>query len=84
MPPSDLVAPATAQPDGEVEDFQVTILPPVTMQGTVWNDANGNGTVDGGETGLGGWTVSAYEGGNLVASTTSAAEGSASFSRFAA
>jgi hypothetical protein len=29
----------------------------VTIDGTVWNDVNGNGTRQGGDAGLGGWTV---------------------------
>ncbi len=57
MPSGDTVAPATAEPDGEVEDFAVSILPPVTVTGTVWNDLNASGVYNTNDTGLGGWTI---------------------------
>ncbi len=63
MPADSTVAPATAQPDGEVEDFAVSILPPVTVTGTVYNDLNANGTHETAEPGLSGWTVYADIGG---------------------
>ncbi len=52
----------------------------VTYSGTVYNDLNGNGTLDPGDPGLQGWTVELIENGSIVATTTSAADGSYSFS----
>ncbi len=44
--------------DGEVEDYQVTILPtPGQIQGTVWNDLDGNGIHGSAEPGLEGWEI---------------------------
>ena len=42
----------------------------------VWEDANGNGVQDDGDSGVGGVTVDLYNYGTLVASTTTAADGS--------
>ena len=35
----------------------IQLAPAATVTGTVWNDANGNGVMDSGESGLAGWTV---------------------------
>ena len=52
----------------------------VTYAGTVYNDLNGNGVYDPGDPGLKGWTVDLLDSsGNIVATTTSAADGSYSF-----
>ena len=52
----------------------------VTYTGTVYNDLNGDGTLQPGEPGLQGWTVELLDSsGNIVATTTSAADGSYSF-----
>jgi hypothetical protein len=52
----------------------------MTFSGTVYNDLNGNGAFDVGEPGLQGWTVNLLDAmGNLVATTTSAGDGSYSF-----
>ena len=52
----------------------------VTYTGTVYDDLNGNGSLDPGEPGLQGWTVELLDSnGNIVATTTSAADGSYSF-----
>ena len=70
---------------GEVEDYQVSILPPPgQITGTVWNDRNGNGVHDAGEPGLAGWTVylDANNNGVLDAgerTATTAADGSYTF-----
>lgn len=58
-----------------------------SVSGTVYQDANQNGTKDGGDTGQSGWTVSLYRGvtqgspggGTLVSTTTSGSDGSYSF-----
>ena len=57
MPVGDTVGPAVAEPDGEVEDFAVSILPPVTVTGTVYDDLNASGVYSTSDTGLGGWTI---------------------------
>ncbi len=44
------------------------------------NDLNGNGVWDGGEPGIAGWTIELYRDGELVATTTTGADGSYSFS----
>src|SRR5262249_5067318 len=51
----------------------------VTLSGEVFNDLNGNGTLDPGDPGLQGWTVDLLSGGNTVATTVSGADGSYSF-----
>lgn len=56
-------------------DFQT-----VTYAGTVYNDAIGNGALDGGDSGLGGWTVNLYSGSTLIATAITAPNGSYSFS----
>ena len=53
----------------------------VTYSGTVYDDLNGNGSLDPGDPGLQGWTVELLDSnGNVLATTTSAADGSYSFS----
>ncbi len=47
-------------------DFQ-----PVSVSGEVYNDVNGNGALDSGESGLGGWTVNLTQGGSTLSATTS-------------
>jgi hypothetical protein len=50
--------PTGAAPDGEVEDYMLTILPPRgEIAGTVWNDHDASGVRNGDETPLAGWTV---------------------------
>jgi hypothetical protein len=52
----------------------------ITVTGTVYNDMNGDGMRDNGEPPLQGWTVLLFDpAGNIVATTTSAADGSYSF-----
>ncbi|MEA2602424.1 MAG: large repetitive protein [Acidobacteriota bacterium] len=46
----------------------------------VWNDANGNGVQDAGETGINGATVQLFNGTTLVATTTTAGDGNYTFS----
>jgi uncharacterized repeat protein (TIGR01451 family) len=54
---------------------------PASISGVKWLDNNGDGQHDSGEPGLGGWTIELYDqAGNLVATTTTAADGSYSFS----
>jgi len=57
---------------------------PATVVGTVFNDINGNGVQNPGETGISGVTVGLYNsGGALVSTTTTAADGSYIFSSVA-
>ena len=53
---------------------------PVTYTGMVYNDLNGNGVLAPGDPGLQGWTVELLDSnGNMIETTTSAADGSYSF-----
>jgi LPXTG-site transpeptidase (sortase) family protein len=54
------------------------------IDGTVYNDANASTTLDAGESGLSGVTVNLYDGGGLVASTTTGPGGTYSFTALAA
>lgn len=53
--------------------------PPPRVTGVKYEDLNGNGKRDSGEPGLGGWTIKLRHGGEVVASTTTAGNGSYSF-----
>ncbi len=58
----------------------VTVFPTGTLTGTVYLDSNHDGVRDGGEPGLGGVTLTLVNGsGAVVATTTSAADGSYAF-----
>ena len=57
-------------------DFQT-----VTLSGVVYDDLNGNGTLDSGEPGLSGWTVDLLNSANqLVGTTTTSSSGDYAFS----
>ena len=51
-----------------------------TIRGVKFDDRNGDGVQDGSESSLGGVTIHLFNNGNLVASTTTAGDGSYSFS----
>ncbi len=51
----------------------------VTLTGEVFNDANGNGTLDSGEPGLSGWTVDLVNAASQVVAATTASGGNYSF-----
>ncbi len=58
---------------------------PSNITGTVYNDINGNGAQDPGEPGLGGVTVDLLNGGgSVIATTTTASDGTYSFTNLAA
>jgi uncharacterized repeat protein (TIGR01451 family)/fimbrial isopeptide formation D2 family protein len=50
-----------------------------SVSGTLWNDTNNNGVKDTGETGIAGVTISLLQGGNIIATATTATYGSYSF-----
>ncbi|MBS7652254.1 hypothetical protein KEJ13_03880 [Candidatus Bathyarchaeota archaeon] len=52
-------------------------IPPGSISGYKWNDENGNGLQDGGETRLGGWKI--FLSGPVSMSTTTASDGTYSF-----
>jgi hypothetical protein len=52
---------------------------PVTFSGDVFNDTNGNGALDSGESGLSGWTVTLLNGSTQVGTTTTDATGAFAF-----
>ncbi len=58
---------------GDVE--YVTDLAPIEIGNRVWNDVNGNGIQDAGETGIAGVIVELYQGVTLVGTTTTDANG---------
>jgi serine-aspartate repeat-containing protein C/D/E len=58
--------------------------PPAEISGTVFVDRNGNCLIETGERGLSGVVVELYEGGRLIASTTTNATGGYKFSNLAA
>ena len=51
-----------------------------TKSGVKFHDHNANGVRDAGDEGLSGWTIQALQGGAVVATTTTGADGSYSFS----
>ena len=56
----------------------------VTYSGTVYNDLTGDGNDDPGDPGLQGWTVNLLQNGSIIATTTSAKDGSYSFRKLLA
>jgi uncharacterized repeat protein (TIGR01451 family) len=89
---SDMSATTTGATDGSVAvtisgaDVDNTASPsfgynqPGTIGGTIYSDADGDGSNDSGEAGLAGVPVTLYDsGGNVVATTTTNADGSYSF-----
>jgi protocatechuate 3,4-dioxygenase beta subunit len=77
-PPGTWVVAATSGTDAPGLNFGDYEL--VTYSGTVFNDLNGSGSYQMGDPGLAGWTVELIQNGNVIATTTSAADGSYSFS----
>jgi hypothetical protein len=51
----------------------------VTISGKSFEDINGNGTLDPGETGLSGWTINLMQGATVISSTVTGSDGSYSF-----
>jgi len=65
--------------------FKVECPPPTyCVSGAKWNDLNGDGDRDGGEAGLSGWTIQLRQGGNVIATTTTDANGDYEFCSLAA
>ncbi|MCP4358804.1 MAG: hypothetical protein GY796_12365 [Chloroflexi bacterium] len=62
------------------QDFGYTVTTPNTINGTVWEDSDANGTLDEAGTGISGVTVVLYDNnGNVVASTVTDSNGDYSF-----
>jgi hypothetical protein len=62
--------------NGSASGLNFGVFQLITVGGVVYNDQNTNGVFDGNDTGLGGWTVNLYDAShNLIATTTSAADG---------
>lgn len=72
----------TAAGDGEVEDYALTVIADSIITGSVFNDSGlgggtaHNGLLEGAEEGIGAATIEAFDGTTLLASTTSAGDGS--------
>jgi hypothetical protein len=67
-----------AAPDGEVEDYQVSIsaLPAGSISGTKFEDVNGDGAQNPGEAGIAGWSIQLKDNsGSLIAETTTDGSG---------
>ena len=70
--------------DTQNDTVDAGLYQPTAIGDFVWTDANGNGLQDGSELGLGGVTIELRDGGGaLVGTTTSAADGSYSFTNLA-
>ena len=81
-PPGTYTVPATSGQDSTGLLFGNYEL--VTYSGTVYDDLNGSGVIAPGDPGLQGWTVELLQSGNIVATTTSASDGSYSFANLGA
>ncbi len=66
------LSPSGGAPDGEVEDYQVSILPPVTITGRVLDDLNASGVVNANDPGLNDWTVTVTNSSGFSETTTTA------------
>ena len=64
-------------------NFRYQAATPRSVSGTVWNDTDADGTIDVTETGFAGVTLDLLLGGTVIASTSTAADGSYSFSGLA-
>jgi protocatechuate 3,4-dioxygenase beta subunit len=70
----------TVTAGGTVSGLQFGNFQNITISGEVFNDLNGNGSLDPGDPGLQGWTVDLFDAaGDLVATTTSDVNGDYSF-----
>ena len=76
-PPGTYTVPATSGQDSTGLLFGNYEL--VTYSGIVYDDLNGSGVIAPGDPGLQGWTVELLQSGNIIATTTSASDGSYSF-----
>ncbi|MCL5023989.1 MAG: C25 family cysteine peptidase [Nitrospirae bacterium] len=65
-------------------NFGYSASTPRSVSGTIWQDGNANGLVDGGEVGLAGVTVALLQGSAVIATTSSTTDGGYSFSNLAA
>ncbi|MHB1558117.1 MAG: SdrD B-like domain-containing protein, partial [Isosphaeraceae bacterium] len=76
---------ATIAPGGGTGVVTVNASGQGTLEGNVFNDLNGSGSLDGGEPGLAGWTVNLLDSsGNPITSTTTDASGNYVFTGLAA
>jgi hypothetical protein len=64
---------------GQVEEVDFGDQGVGTIQGTVFDDRNGDGTQDGGEPGIGGVTITLVHQGSAIDSTTTAGDGTYAF-----
>ena len=78
----DPTTPFTVSAGEQYLDADIGFVPtqPATIGGTVWNDTtNKDGNLDSGEPGLPGVTVNLYQGGVIIATTTTDASGNYTF-----
>ena len=75
-----VAATTTLSPGENDTTWDAGLTPLASIGDFVWNDVNADGIQDAGELGIGGVTVDLYDGGgNFIATTTTAADGSYSF-----
>lgn len=65
------------------KDFGYHAAAARSVSGIIWNDTSNDGIIDGGETGISGVSVSLLQGGNLIAATFTASDGSYGFNGLA-
>ena len=79
-PGSGLTGATHLDPDENDTSWDAGIFEPASLGNFVWHDADGDGIQDAGESGVGGVTVTIYDAqGNEIAHTTTAGDGSYSF-----
>ncbi len=80
VPSSPATLTVTAQSGTDLSNLNFGEFVPVTLSGEVFGDTNGDGVLNGAESGLAGWTVKLLNSSNqTVATTTTAPDGSYSF-----
>ena len=80
VPDTAVIAHTTGWAGSNNHGLDIGLTPPASIGDFVWNDVNADGIQDAGELGIGGVTVDLYDGGgNFIATTTTAADGSYSF-----
>ena len=66
--------------NGSASGLNFGMFQAITVGGLVYNDLNGDGILDGADTGLAGWTVDLYDGSHtLIAAAVTASDGSYAF-----
>jgi len=75
-----IAAPTTVEAPVEA----AVVEPKFVIEGMLFNDTDGNGTLDSDEAGLAGWTMNLEQAGTVISSTATAADGKFAFTDLAA